>query len=292
MSALVPPLLRGVKICVTPVTVGIGLSPYFVILPEDTPNLHLALELHLLQQLFSRAPPFDHPFIVSLVLAVPQVISLDVLHVRVEFCPCPLHRLNFLPVTAPAPAVALPGPQAGAAAAVSRPSTNWQPASRPTIVSRHVVRLKSVPQPSKSAHVLVSEPAASQPVPQQPSQAVTKQFICDVCGRAHLSRGGLHQHMRIHSRGDAQFPCTVCSSIFHMSWRLVKHMRNHTLPFVCECGSRFSSSHKLTAHQEMQKHSGGSIDASCADSGCRLTSETVAAKDEVENDPGQEEYVP
>jgi hypothetical protein len=282
MSAvpLLPPI-RGVKICVTPVNTGI-LPPYFVLLPDTTDNLHLALEMHLLNQLFSRAPPFDHPFIVSLVLAVPEMISLDVLHIRVELCPCPLHRLNVLP-----PAVATSLIQTGMgipAAAASRPSTSLQSASRPAPVSRPVPRPTIVPQPVQPA---------SEPVPQQPAPAVSFNLLCDLCGRAHASPASLKMHMRVHA--IPSFACTVCSKTYRSRPKLVIHLRNHTLPFVCACDSRFSSGSQLTKHQQLEKHSGGRIDPTVADKGCKWDSGAAAAQNGDDGDvdaPGDDEYVP
>lgn len=84
-----------------------------------------------------------------------------------------------------------------------------------------------------------------------------KNFQCDVCSKAFLTKSHLQSHMRIHRRSARNFACDVCGKKFGFSNDLRKHMRTHSLDrsILCDiCGDAFKSPDTLKSH--MRRHTG------------------------------------
>ena len=54
-----------------------------------------------------------------------------------------------------------------------------------------------------------------------------KPHKCEICGRSFTQRGGLNQHMLIHS-GDKPYTCDICGKKFTQSGNLKSHKVTHT----------------------------------------------------------------
>lgn len=84
-----------------------------------------------------------------------------------------------------------------------------------------------------------------------------KNFVCEVCQKAFLTKSHLQSHMRVHRVVSLDFHCTVCGKSFGFGNDLRKHMRTHSLDrsILCDiCGDAFKSQDTLKSH--MRRHTG------------------------------------
>ena len=71
-----------------------------------------------------------------------------------------------------------------------------------------------------------------------------QKFICDLCGRALLSKTALKKHKIVHSAGkEKKFVCDICGLATTTDWYLIKHKRQQHKPVkdvICEyCDKHF-----------------------------------------------------
>ena len=60
-----------------------------------------------------------------------------------------------------------------------------------------------------------------------------QKFICDLCGRALLSRTALKKHKIVHSAGkEKNFVCDICGLATTTDWYLEKHKRQQHKPVI------------------------------------------------------------
>ncbi|KAM9511027.1 uncharacterized protein ACWYII_045680 [Salvelinus alpinus] len=98
-------------------------------------------------------------------------------------------------------------------------------------------------------------------------QKKPKNFSCQECGKAFISRRDRERHIRTHS-GEKPFPCPRCDKRFNDSGNMRKHMLIHSgeRPHLCpDCGRGFSERGNLSRHRA---HIHGSMPKSeCEDCG-------------------------
>lgn len=80
-------------------------------------------------------------------------------------------------------------------------------------------------------------------------------YRCDQCGRCFVSRGGLDDHLRVHT-DERPFECDECDKAFRHKGVLKSHKRLHALPeFLCvPCGKRFARRGYLMDHYGTRVH--------------------------------------
>ena len=82
-----------------------------------------------------------------------------------------------------------------------------------------------------------------------------KNKICPHCGEAFFLYESFKIHVLRHT-DDRQFPCEVCGKAFLTKRDIEQHMNCHTLPQKCDqCEKRFASKHSLQDHVKM-RHNG------------------------------------
>lgn len=79
-----------------------------------------------------------------------------------------------------------------------------------------------------------------------------RNYVCDACGKAFLSKSDVIKHVRTHT-GERPYTCEHCNVKFKENGALTRHIRAvHTneRPFTCEeCGKSFALSYSLTLHR-------------------------------------------
>ena len=83
-------------------------------------------------------------------------------------------------------------------------------------------------------------------------------FSCSKCGKAFMKAHSLEVHLRRHTAykpTNSRKPthCHICDKTFPHPCELVKHMKSHTEPMVCNvCGVKFKYAKRLARHQQTQ----------------------------------------
>ncbi len=80
-----------------------------------------------------------------------------------------------------------------------------------------------------------------------------KPFKCKECGKAFSQHAGLNQHSRVHT-GERPYPCHLCTAAFKQRSGLNQHIRTHTgeKPYDCPvCGKAFAQKSGLIQHNRM-----------------------------------------
>uniref|UniRef100_A0A0N5AVE8 Zinc finger, C2H2 type n=1 Tax=Syphacia muris TaxID=451379 RepID=A0A0N5AVE8_9BILA len=80
---------------------------------------------------------------------------------------------------------------------------------------------------------------------------VTRIHECQQCGKRFKARGGLQQHLRIHSN-DRPYQCHYCIKKFTQKSHVDQHERIHTgaKPFPCQfCGRAFRQRSQQMGHE-------------------------------------------
>ena len=94
-----------------------------------------------------------------------------------------------------------------------------------------------------TSHNTTQHPRCSDSDPQDPGtvhestnlpRPLRRPFVCKVCGRKYVYRGGLKRHMLNHGT-EQPYSCYLCSKTFVDSAQLKGHIRLHSSerPFVC-----------------------------------------------------------
>ncbi|VDN56713.1 unnamed protein product [Dracunculus medinensis] len=81
---------------------------------------------------------------------------------------------------------------------------------------------------------------------------------CQQCGKRFKARGGLQQHIRIHSN-DRPYQCRFCPKRFTQKSHVDQHERIHTgsKPFSCQiCGRAFRQRSQQLGHEATHANSG------------------------------------
>ncbi|VDO41899.1 unnamed protein product [Brugia timori] len=85
---------------------------------------------------------------------------------------------------------------------------------------------------------------------------------CQQCGKRFKARGGLQQHLRIHSN-DRPYQCRFCPKRFTQKSHVDQHERIHTgaKPFSCQfCGRAFRQRSQQLGHEST--HASGPLSMS------------------------------
>lgn len=103
------------------------------------------------------------------------------------------------------------------------------------------------------------------------SHSQSRDFVCDVCGKASKSGAALRMHRRTHE--ECKFKCVECGSMFKRSGELRAHVTVHTgeKSFLCGCGRAFRLRSQLSAHAKIHEKKGNSINSKEPD----ITSQTL-----------------
>ncbi|VDM41238.1 unnamed protein product [Toxocara canis] len=95
---------------------------------------------------------------------------------------------------------------------------------------------------------------------------VLRMHECQQCGKRFKARGGLQQHLRIHSN-DRPYQCHFCPKRFTQKSHVDQHERIHTgaKPFSCQfCGRAFRQRSQQMGHEATHANGVLSVAASIA----------------------------
>ncbi|ELT96684.1 hypothetical protein CAPTEDRAFT_121424 [Capitella teleta] len=83
----------------------------------------------------------------------------------------------------------------------------------------------------------------------------TRRHECCVCHKTFRMRDELKAHMLLHTRGGP-YECPQCGQACTRPQSLINHLRFHagSKPFVCWCGSAFSTKGGMTGHKRRKRH--------------------------------------
>ena len=103
-------------------------------------------------------------------------------------------------------------------------------------------------------------------------QEKRQKFICDLCGRALLSRTNLKKHKIVHSAGkEKNFVCDICGLATTTDWYLIKHKRQQHKPVkdvICEyCDKHFRRKEGRERHIDRKHPDSSSNNFTCPNCG-------------------------